>query len=172
MDLTVKDMVSTIKKDLRQASASSKDEVNVMMAMINDKSFKVDELSSTGEVASTYCPAEVAEELAANIIKGATKVTTAEAEELAKNHQFTKKEASAMVTIAKEWTNTYLDTGRKIKFGNREGKSLVLSQKDKEASVCTFPKKVGIDADGTPRYQLAETTIPAYKEVKAVSRPK
>lgn len=172
MELTVREMVSTIKKDLRQASASSKDEVSVMMAMINDKTYKVDELNTDGSVANTYCPAEVAEELTANIIKGATKVTAAEAEELARNHQFTKKEASAIVTISKEFVNTYLDTGRKLKFGNRDGKSLVLSQKDKEASVCTFPKKVGIDADGTPRYQLAETTIPAYKEVKAVSRPK
>ncbi len=172
MELTVKEMVTNIKKDLNQASASSKDEVSVMMAMMNDKSFSVDEYGSDGQVTSSYCPAELAEELAANIIKGATKVSTAEAEELAKNHQFTKKEASSMVTISKEFVNTYLNTGRKIKFGNREGKSLVLSQKDKEASVCTFPKKVGIDNDGNPRYQLVETTIPAYKDVKAVSRPK
>lgn len=172
MEVTVKEMVSSIKKDLRQSSASAKDEVSVMMAMVNDKTFKVDEVQSDGSIVNTYCPAEVAEDLTASIIKSTTKVSTAEAEELAKNHQFTKKEASAMVTISKEFVNTYLDTGRKLKFGNREGKSLVLSQKDKDASVCTFPKKVGIDADGTPRYQLAETTIPAYKEVKAVSRPK
>ena len=169
---TVKDMVSTIKKELNQASASAKDEVNLMMAMMNDKTFKVDELGANGQVVSTYCPAEVAEDLAANIIKGATKVTAAEAEELAKNHQFTKKEASAMVTISKEFVNTYLDTGRKIKFGNREGKNLVLSQKDKATSTCTYPKKVGINPDGTPIYQLATTEIAAYKEVKAVSRPK
>lgn len=172
MELTVKEMVSTIKDGLKQSSASAKDEVNVMMAMINDKTFKVDEVLTDGSISNTYCPAEVAQDLAANIIKNATKVSAAEAEELAGKHQFTKKEASSMVTISKEFVNTYLDTGRKLKFGNREGKSLVLSQKDKESSVCTFPKKVGIDADGTPRYQLAETTIPAYKEVKAVSRPK
>lgn len=172
MELTVKDLVSTIKKDLSQASASNKDEVSVMMAMMNDKTFKVDELGKDGQVVSTYCPAEVAEGLAANIIKGATKVSTAEAEELAKNYEFGKKEASAMVTISKEFTNVYLDTGRKIKFGNREGKSLVLSQKDKEATSCTFPKRVGYGDDGKPIYQLATTNIAAYKEVKAVSRPK
>lgn len=172
MELTVKNMVSTIKKDLSQASASSKDEVNVMMAMMNDKTFKVDELGTNGQVVSTFCPAEVAEELAANIIKGATKVSSAEAEELARNHQFGKKEATGMVTLSKEFINTYLDTGRKIKFGNREGKSIVISQKDKEASTCTYPKKVGIDGNGEPIYQLATTEIAAYKEVKAVSRPK
>lgn len=170
--MELKEMVSTIKKDLSQASASSKDEVNVMMAMINDKSFTVDELGANGQVVSTYCPAEVAQELAANIIKGATKVSNAEAEELAKNHQFGKKEATAMVTLSKEFVNTYLDTGRKLKFGNREGKSLVLSQKDKEASTCTFPKRVGYNDEGKAIYQLSAAEIPAYKEVKAVSRPK
>lgn len=172
MDLTVKELVSSINKDLSQASSSNKDEVTVMMAMINDKTFKVDELGKDGQVVSTYCPAEVAEDLATNIIKGATKVSIAEAEELAKNYEFGKKEASAMITIAKEFTNVYLDTGRKIKYGNRDGKSLVLSQKNKEATTCTFPKRVGYGDDGKPIYQLATTNIAAYKEIKAVSRPK
>lgn len=172
MELTVKELVSSIKKDLSQSSASNKDEVTVMMAMVNDKSFKVDELGKDGKVVSSYCPAEVADELAASIIRGATKVSIAEAEELAKNYQFGKKEATAMVTLSKEFINTYLDTGRKVKFGNREGKSLVLAQKDKEATTCTFPKRVGYNKDGSPIYQLASTEISAYKEVKAVSRPK
>lgn len=172
MELTVKEMVSSIKKDLNQQSASSKDEVAVMMAMVNDKSFIVDELGSNGQVVSTYCPAEVAQDLAANIIKGATKVSTAEAEELAKNHQFSKKEANAMVQLSKEFINTYLDTGRKIKFGNRDGKSLTLVQKDKKESTCTFPKRVGYNDDGTAIYQTAISKIPAYKEVKSESRPK
>lgn len=171
--MTVKSVVSSIKKDLRQSSSSSKDEVTVMMAMMNDKSYKVDEIDSkNGEVVSSYCPAEVAQDLAATIIKGATKVSAAEADELAKNHTFSRKEATAMVTMSKEFINTYLDCGRKIKFGNREGKSLVLSQKDKEASSCTFPKRTGYDDNGKPIYQLASTEIAAYKEVKAVSRPK
>lgn len=170
--MTVKSVVSSIKKDLRQSSSSSKDEVTVMMAMMNDKEYKVDELGKDGEVVSTFCPADVAKDLAATIIKGATKVSSAEAEELAKNHTFGRKEATAMVTMSKEFVNTYLDCGRKIKFGNREGKSLVLSQKDKEASSCTFPKRTGYDDNGKPIYQLASTEIAAYKEVKAVSRPK
>lgn len=169
---TVKDLVSSIKKDLRQSSASSKDEVSIMMAMMNDKTFSVEELGKDGQVLGTYCPADVATDLASNIIKGATKVSTAEAEELAKNHQFGRKEATAMVTLSKEFVNTYLDCGRKLKFGSREGKSLVLSQKDKEASSCTFPKRTGYDDNGKPIYQLASTEISAYKEVKAISRPK
>lgn len=172
MELTVREMVSTIKKDLNQSSASSKDEVNIMMAMMNDQTFMVDELGSDGQVVSSYCPAKVAQDLATNIIKGATKVSNAEAEELAKNHQFGKKEATAMVTLSKEFVNVYLDCGRKLKFGNREGKSLVLSQKDKESSKCTFPKRVGYGEDGKAIYQLSSAEIPAYKEVKAVSRPK
>ena len=128
METTVKSVVSSIKKDLRQSSSSSKDEVTVMMAMMNDKTYKVDELGKDGQVVSTYCPAEVAQDLAATIIKSATKVSAAEADELAKNHTFGRKEATAMVTMSKEFVNTYLDCGRKIKFGNREGKSLVLAQ--------------------------------------------
>lgn len=172
MEVTVKDMLSTIKKDLNQASASAKDEVAVMMAMMNDKTFTVDELNNAGQVVSSYCPAEVAQELASSIIKGATKVSNAEAEELAKNHQFGKKEATAMVKMSKEFVNVYLDTGRKIKFGNRDGKSLVLSQKEEKASTCTFPKRVGYGDDGKPIYQVSTAEIPAYKKVKAESRPK
>lgn len=172
MEVTVKGLIKSIREDLKQSSSSSKDEVTVMMAMMNDKSFMVDELGKDGEVVSTYCPAEVADELASNIIKGATKVSSAEAEELAKAYQYGKKEASAMVTLSKEFVNVYLDTGRKMKFGNREGKSLVISQKDKESSTCTFPKRVGYDETGKAIYQLAEAKIGPYKEVKAVSRPK
>lgn len=169
---SVKELVSSIKSNLSQASSSNKDEVAIMMAMMNDKTFKVDELGKDGQVVSTYCPAEVAQNLASNIIKGATKVSSAEADELAKNYEFGKKEAADMVTLSKEFTNVYLDTGRKMKFGNREGKNLVLSQKDKEASTCTYPKRVGYGDDGKPIYQSTTTTIGAYKEVKAVSRPK
>lgn len=172
MELTVKELVQTIKGDLRQASASNKDEVSVMMAMINDKSFKVEELGKDGKVVSTYCPADVANELAVSIIKNATKMSSAEAEELVENYHYGKKEAGAMVTLSKEFVNTYLDTGRKMKFGNREGKSIVLSQKDRESQTCTFPKRTGYDKDGKPIYELASTEISAYKEVKAVSRPK
>ena len=74
--------------------------------------------------------------------------------------------------LSKEFVNTYLDTGRKIKFGNRDGKSLTLVQKEKKESVCTFPKRVGYNDDGTAIYQTATTKIPAYKEVKSESRPK
>lgn len=169
---TVKELVSSIKENLKQASASNKDEVAVMMAMLNDKSYKVDELGKDGQVVSTYCPAEVADSLAAGIIKGSTKVSTAEAEELAKNYEYGKKEATAMVTLSKEFTNVYLDTGRKIKYGNRDQKSLVLSQQDKKASTCTYPKRTGYDESGKPIYQLSTSEIAAYKDVKAVSRPK
>ena len=172
MEMTVKELVTSIKKDLSQSSASIKDEVTVMMAMMNDKTFKVDELGKDGQVLSSYCPADVADALATSIIKGATKVSTAEAEELAKNYQYGKKEATAMVTLSKEFVNTYLDTGRKMKFGNREGKSLVLKQTEKEATSCTYPKRVGYDDSGKPIYQLATSEISAYKDVKAVSSPK
>lgn len=172
MEVTVKELVSSIKKELTQSSASNKDEVNVMMAMMNDSTFMVDELGKDGQVVSTYCPANVANELATAIIKGSTKVSAAEAAELAENYEFGKKEATAMVTLSKEFTNVYLDCGRKMKFGNREGKSLVLSQKDKPASTCTYPKRVGYSDTGKPMYQLATSEIAAHKEVKAVSRPK
>lgn len=172
-NLTVKNLVNSIKEDLNhQTSSSMKDEVSVMMAMMNDKTYIVEELGKDGQVVGTFCPAEIATRMAANIIKGATKVSTAEAEELANSYEFGKKEATAMVTLSKEYINTYLDCGRKIKFGNREGKSLVLSQKEKETYECKFPKKVGYDSNGNAQYELSTTTIKGYKEVKANSRPK
>ena len=169
---SVKDLVSSIKGDLRQSSASSKDEIAVMTAMLNDTTFVVDELGKDGEVVTSYCPAKVARELSASIVKGVTKMSIAEANELVEDYTFTKKEAGAMVKLSKEFVNTYLDTGRKINFGDREGKSLSLVQKDRTETVCTYPKRTGIDSSGKPIYQLSTSTIPGYKEVKANSRPK
>lgn len=166
----VKELIESIHGGLTQASSSSKDEVRVMRAMLNDTSYTVDVYGKEGKIGE-YCPAEDARALAASIIQGSTKVSAAEAKELAAGYEFKKADAVSMIGISKEFVNTYLDTGRKMSFGNREKSSLSLSQKEKEASTCTYPKKVGVDVDGKGIYETATANVPAYKEIKATSRP-
>lgn len=168
----VQELVKGIKESLTQSSASNRDEVEVMKHMLNDKDYKVDVYGKDGQIEGTYCPAESARLVASNIIQGTTKMSSAEAEELASNYEFKRKDAVELVELSKEFINTYLDTGRKIKLGDRAQKSITLSQKDKEVSTRTFPRKVGVADDGSAIYKTDSVEIPAYKEVKATSRPK
>ena len=75
MASTVMELVKEINETRTQTSASAKDELKVMQAMLNDREFVVDVYGKTG-VIGQYCPSDDAHAMAANIIKGATKMTT------------------------------------------------------------------------------------------------
>ena len=51
----VKDLVQEIAVNLSQKSASQKDEVRVMQAMLNDKTYVVGEYNKSGKIGD-YCP--------------------------------------------------------------------------------------------------------------------
>ena len=161
MDYNVKELVSKIDNDKTQAGASAKDEVQVMRAMLNDKNYKVDVYSKNGKEGE-YCPRESAESIAANILKGAAKITGAEAVELASNYEFSKSDAEEAIKLSKEFINTYTQTGRKINLGGREKSNVSLKLKHKEASTTSFPRKTGVDSAGKPIYEKAQVNIPAY----------
>ena len=98
---TVMELIKEIDETRSQRSASAKDETRVMQAMLNDRNFVVDVYGRNG-VIDQYCPSEDAHNMVANIIKGATKVSTKEAELLSDNYEFTKNDASTFVNISKE----------------------------------------------------------------------
>ena len=165
--MEVKAIINDIKKNLSQQSSSSKDEERVMQAMLNDKEYKVGVYNSTGKV-DDYCPSEDARKMSASIIQSTTKMSAAEAEELADKHVFTKAEAKTMVNISKEFINTYAQTGRKLPLGGRETSNVKLVLKHEDEKVKRYPKKVGVNEDGSTRYdQNATTVIPAHDTIRA-----
>jgi len=165
----VKELVKGIKAGLKQVSTSVKDEELVMRTMLNDKSYKVDVYSNKGKE-GTFCPAEEARELAANIIHGAAKISKDEAKELADNYDFKKADSISMINISKEFVNTYIASGRKLGFGGRKDHDFYISQKEikKHERISTYPKKVGIDKDGKGIYQKSKvkTIVPSHATAK------
>ena len=164
----VKDLIADIRKNLSQTSASRKDEVSVMKAMLNDTSFVVDVYDKDG-VSGAYRPAEDARNMVASIIASATKIPQQEAIQLAASYDFKNSDATTMVKLSKEFINTYLETGRKLPLGGREKSNISLALKEVPESMKYYPKKVGVNEDGTDRWDSAEKKVAAHNSIKVFS---
>ena len=164
----VKPLIEEIRAGLSQTSSSARDEERVMRAMLNDRTYKVGVYGKDGKVAE-YCPSEEARKMIGSINQSTTKMGVTEAQNLANAHEFKKAEAEVFVGIAKEFVNTYVQTGRKLPLGGREKSDIDLSLKEVEATTRTYPKKVGVNADGTSRYVKAEAKVPAHQSVRVHS---
>lgn len=162
----VKNLVNEIKSGLSQKSSSQKDELRVMKAMLNDKEYEVSVYG--GAEVETFCPAREAREMISSVIKTTTKMSGDEAAKLADAHEFSNKEASCMIGISKEFINTYLDTGRKLPLGGREKSDISLIQKEVKATTRSYPKRVGVNEDGTPRYEREEAPVKAHVTAKVI----
>lgn len=162
---SVKELIAEIGGSNTQVSASQKDENRVMKAMLNDREFKVDVYSKEGKVGE-YCPAKEVRGMVASIISATTKVASQEAEKLAENYEFKKNDAAVMVDLSKEYVNTYMSTGRKLSLGGREKSNVSLSVKHIEAGFKTYPKKVGVNEDGTPRCVPCEVYVNGYDSIR------
>lgn len=169
MDENVKQLVEDIDKNRTQASASAKDEVRVMRAMLNDKDFKVDVYGKSG-VEGEYSPYEESRIMVSNIIKSAANVPANEATELANKYEFSKQDSTIMVGLAKEFVNTYLETGRKLPLGGRKDSNISIMKKMKKEKISSFPVKVGVNEDGSPKYETSKGgKIPAHATLQVFS---
>ncbi|MGL5330400.1 MAG: hypothetical protein ACRDD7_14110 [Peptostreptococcaceae bacterium] len=164
----VKQLISEISTNLSQKSSCQKDEIAVMKAMLNDKEYEVGVYGKDG-LESTFSPAKEAREMISSVISTTTKLSTAESDQLADEHEFSKKEAASMVGISKEFVNTYLETGRKLPLGGRETSDVSLIQKKVESSTRNYPKRVGVNDDGTPRYESVPTEVKAHTTARVIS---
>lgn len=162
---TVNKLVQGIRENLTQAGASQKDEIEVMRAMLNDKEYQVGVYGKEGLV-DTFCPSDNAREVISSAMIGAAKMNSNEAKQLADEYEFTKKDASNMVSISKEFVNTYMNTGRKLPLGGRENSDVSLVLKEVPEGTRSYPKKVGEDAAGKPIFEKAEAKVPAHNTLK------
>jgi hypothetical protein len=163
---TVLDLVKEIKDNLSQVSSSNKDEVRVMQAMLNDKEYEVGVYTNSG-LKETYNPAKDYRGMLSSIVANTTKISKDEAAALVDSYEVSKSDASTMVNVSKEFVNTYIATGRKLPFGGREKSNIALSGKEVAETIKTYPKKVGVNEDGTGRYESGERRVPSHFTVKA-----
>lgn len=161
----VHELLNEIKTNLSQTSSSQKDEVRVMKAMLNDRDYAVGIYGKDGKEGE-YCPANDARAMMSSVISSAAKVSQPEAEKMMDAYEFKKSDATTMINISKEFVNTFVQTGRKLPLGGREKSNVALSLKDIEASTRSYPKKVGVNDDGTARYEKAETKVGAHQSMK------
>lgn len=168
MSETVLDVIKEINATRTQTSSSNKDEIRVMKAILNDPDFKVDIYNNTGVVGS-YSPYDESRTLVSNIIRDTAKITKREAMELAQNYEFGNQESKIMIGLSKEFINTYIETGRKLPLGGREKSNISIAKRVKEKHVGEYPKKVGVNADGTDKYENVKKTIPEHGSIKVYS---
>jgi len=158
-------LVKEIRDGLSQTSSSQKDEIRVMRTMLNDREYKVNVYGKEG-VVGQYCPASDARTIAASIISSAAKIPAAEAAKLAESYEFSKNEATLMIDLSKEFVNTFLQTGRKFPLGGREKSNVSLAIKDVKEAIVGYPKKIGVNNDGTPRFGKGEVKVNAHQSVR------
>lgn len=164
----VEDIVTEIRATLSQTSSSARDEIRVMKAMLNDTNFKVGIYDKTGKIGER-CPSKEIRGMISGVVATTTKITNAEAEELVNDYEFKKSDAVTMIDFSKDFINTALSTGRKIPLGATATSNISISQKTVDAKTRHYPKRVGVNEDGTPRCETAEAIVPAHDSIRVFS---
>ena len=162
---SVVELLKSIASENDTCTASKKDEVRVMRAMMNDTKYKVGVYGNEGKK-DEFNPSTVMREVCASVISGAAKIPANEANALLKDYEFKRADAERMVEFSKECVNTYLHTGRKLPLGGRKASNISLALKDVPAGERTYPKVVDIDKDGNKIYAPGKTYVPAYESVR------
>lgn len=160
---TVKGLIEEINSNLSQRNSSRKDEIRVMQAMLSDTSYEVDVYDREG--IEKYNPAKDFQSMCASVMANAAKISDAEAEQLMDGYSVKRSEAASMVNISKEFINTYLHTGRKMSLGAREKSDVSISLNTVPETVRYYPKKIGVNDDGSDRYSKVPATIPAHESI-------
>jgi len=144
---------------------SRKDELSIMKAMMNDKTYKVDIYGPNG-IEETICPSEIIRSTMSSIISGTTGITQTESEHLMDNYEFKTNEAKGMIAFSKEFINTYLKTGRKLPLGGRETSNISLIKKTIPAGLVKYPVKVGEDKNGKNICRSEQIFVEQYDSIK------
>lgn len=167
MAIEVNALVKEIKESRKQKSASQKDEIRVMQAMLNDTKYEVGVYTNKGKV-DTYNPAADFRAMEASILTGAAKINKDEAASLIAGYEFTKNDATTMVNVSKEFINTYLGCGRKLSLGGRETSNFALLANDTPKTEKVYQRRT-VAEDGSVSWEPASKIIPAHKSLKAKS---
>ena len=101
------EVISNVTKNVKQKSASKKDEITIMKALMNDTDYSTKIYGTANGVDINY-PSRELRKVVAGAVSNITKLPIKEATELADKYEFTKTDAQAMVNLSKEFVYTYL----------------------------------------------------------------
>ena len=159
MEQTMKELMAEIKEvTKKQKSASKVDEIRVMRTMLNDPDFTVGIYDKNKGYIGDRKPREEAVKFASNLCSAITGIDSKSASELASNYEFTKKDAIFMIENSRDFTQTYLNTGRKLPIlqGEKAQAELIVREvPEKEKSI-----------PGTNN----TTKVPAYDKIISKSK--
>lgn len=165
---TVASTIEEIRGNVKQCSASIRDEVTVMQALMNDRDYGVEVYNKNGSV-ETYYPGQEFRGMVSDIISGTTKINQAESSALVDKFEFKRAQARVMVDMSKQFIHSYLETGRKLKLGGREDSNVSLMKKTFEPGSRRYPAKVGTDPSGHSVMGVKEIWVDRYSGIKASS---
>lgn len=156
-------LIDSIKNNTKQISINKVDEINVMKSMLNDKDFKLSIYDKNDGYIGQKCPAEEATMFVKNIIQGATGLDSKDSLHLAESYEFTKKDATFLVSNMKDFLDVYTRTGRKINIIQNEKSESSIFAKNIQGSTKTLPDKNNIGES-----KIVKT--PPFTKIVSVSR--
>ena len=160
MESSVNFIIHSISENLSQKSASRKDEISVMQALLNDAGYCVENYKK--DTVDNYYPGQEIKKVISNVVSSVTHIPKKEASELVGAYEFTKSDAASMVDFSKEFINSYLQTGRKLPLGGRRNSNIELLWKEIPERYTSVPTKEGTTRDNV--------LIPAHGGIR-VSNP-
>lgn len=162
-NMKMDELMKEIKEITKNQHSSSKvDEIRVMRAMLNDPDFTVSVYDKNKGYIGTRCPREEALKFVVNTSTAITGLDVKSARELAQNYEFTKRDASFLIENGRDFTQIYLETGRKypiVQGEDSEAAIFLREVKSKEKSV----------PDSTTN-STKSTIVPGYNKVVCRSR--
>lgn len=161
-EFNVNQMLEDIKGNIKQKKASAKDEISIMQAMLNDTSFSVEVYTNAG--VTSHNPAQVFKSAMANVISETAKISKNEASDLVSDYNVSKSTAESMTTIAKDFINTTLSTGRKVNLGGTEHSNISMIKQFVPETTKSYPSK-----DEAGNSVMKTKTIPAHEVLRCSS---
>ena len=162
MEQTMNELMTEIREvTKKQKSCNKVDEIRVMRTMLNDPDFEVSIYDKNKGLIGTRCPRTEAVKFISNVCSAVTGIDSKSADELANGYEFTKKDAIFLLDNSRDFTQTYLTTGRKL--------PIVQSEKSQaELLVKSIPEKEKAIPAGDSVKQI--TKVPGYDKIVAKSK--
>lgn len=158
----IKSLMEEIRKTTKkQRSASRVDEIRVMRTMINDPEYSVSIYDKNKGYIGTRSPREEAVKFISNVTSAITGIESKSAYELAKRYEFTKKDACFLLENHKDFTQTYLSTGRKLPIIQTESAEASIFSRELSEREKSVPSGTGSNKN---------SIVPAYTKIVCRSK--
>lgn len=141
---SMENLMAEIREVTKKQKASSRvDEIKVMKTMLNDPNFSISVYDKNKGYIGTRCPREEAVKFAANLSSAITGLDTRSSMELAKEYEFSKRDAIFLIDNSRDFTQTYLSTGRKLPIIQSKTTEAALIIRPMEAKNKVMPSENG-----------------------------